>query len=113
MKWVGGSSIIAAVAAVFTVASCGSPSSGSVNPRPEVVVTYSVLGAVVRQVVGGAADVRVLMPGGADPHQWSPSAKDVHAMLGADVLVDNGLGLEGHLQDPLRQARARGVTVFT
>ena len=80
--------------------------------RPQIVVTYSVLGSVVRDVVGDMADVTVLMPNGTDPHEWSPSAKDIERMSGADLIIDNGLGLEGNLQDPLREAEADGVAVF-
>jgi zinc/manganese transport system substrate-binding protein len=76
-------------------------------------VTYSVLGSIVKDVVGSAGDVVVLMPNGANPHEWSPSAKDVELMLKADLVIDNGLGLEGNLQDPLKQAKADGVRVFT
>lgn len=78
-----------------------------------MVVTYAVLAAVVSEVVGDAADVTVLMPNGADPHEWSPSAKDIETMLNADLVIDNGLGLEGNLQDPLKEAAAQGVSVFT
>jgi zinc/manganese transport system substrate-binding protein len=77
------------------------------------VVTYPVLGAVVAEVVGDAAEVTVLMPNGSDPHQWSPSARDIKTMLAADLVIDNGLGLEGNLQDPLKGAKADGVKVFT
>ena len=108
-----------AVTALTGVSACGSSSTSatgggsSSSGRPEVVVTYPVLGAVVRQVVGSAGDVTVLMPNGSDPHEWTPSAKDIQAMLNADLLVDNGLGLEGGLQDPIKEAKAKGVTVFT
>jgi zinc/manganese transport system substrate-binding protein len=57
--------------------------------------------------------VKVLMPNGANPHEWSPSAKDVESMLNADLVIDNGLGLEGNLQDPLNEAKSNGVRVFT
>jgi zinc/manganese transport system substrate-binding protein len=112
---------LVAVAALTALSACGAGSSPAASPsaagassgRPEVVVTYPVLGSVVRQIVGDAGDVKVLMPNGSDPHEWKPSAKDIQAMLGADVLVDNGLGLEGGLQDPIKEASAKGVTVFT
>lgn len=113
-------------AAVVTLAACGGGSSAtnstaseaqsqgaSAPERASVVVTYPVLGSVVKEVVGDAADVTVLMPNGADPHEWSPSAKDIETMLAADLVIDNGLGLEGNLQDPLAQAEAEGVDVFT
>jgi zinc/manganese transport system substrate-binding protein len=81
--------------------------------RPQVVVTYAVLGAVVREVVGGAADVSVLMPDGANPHEWSPSARNVETITKADLVIDNGLGLEGNLRDPLKEAKRKGARVFT
>jgi zinc/manganese transport system substrate-binding protein len=98
-------------------AACGgaapSSSSGPSRSLPRIVVTYSVLGSVVKQVVGDKGEVVVLMPNGANPHEWSPSAKDVGTMLKADLVIDNGLGLEGNLQDPLKEAKAQGVRVFT
>lgn len=63
-----------AVLAVVGAACGGDDSSGAAGDRPTVVVTYSVLGAVVSDLVGDAADVVVLMPDGIDPHEWSPSA---------------------------------------
>lgn len=94
-------------------ACASSASSAGSGSRPRIVVTYSVLGSVVKDIVGSAADVSVLMPNGANPHEWSASAKDVETMLIADLVIDNGLGLEGNLQDPLKQAKADGVRVFT
>lgn len=96
-----------------TPAATGSGSSSGQAGKPDVVVTYPVLAAVVKEVVGDAATVTVLMPNGSDPHEWSPSAKDIETMLAADLVVDNGLGLEGNLQDPLKQAGAKGVDIFT
>jgi zinc/manganese transport system substrate-binding protein len=93
---------------------CGSEASGAApDARPQIVVTYAVLGSVVKEVVGDAGDVVVLMPNGANPHEWSPSARDVERVLHADLVIDNGLGLEGNLQDPLKEAKANGVNVFT
>jgi len=80
--------------------------------RASVVVTTEVLGAVVSQVVGDAADVSVLMESGADPHTWQPSARDGEAIFGADLIVANGLDLEEGLVDVLEQARAEGVAKF-
>ena len=101
-------------ASVLVVVSCGSDEPAtSGSSRPQIVVTYSVLGAVVSDVVGSAGDVVVLMPNGTDPHEWSPSAKDIEALSKADLIVDNGLALEGALQDPLKEVVANGVPLFT
>jgi zinc/manganese transport system substrate-binding protein len=103
--WLG-----AAVALV--VAGCA---GGTASPSPDaksVVVTYSVLGSVVKDLVGDAATVTVLMPNGADPHEWSPSAQDIETMTKADLLVENGLGLEGGMGDAFTQAEQAGVKRF-
>jgi zinc/manganese transport system substrate-binding protein len=97
----------------LALVACGSNHTSASSTRPQIVVTYSVLGSVVKDVVGTEADVKVLMPNGANPHEWSPSAKDVESMLNADLVIDNGLGLEGNLQDPLNEAKSNGVRVFT
>lgn len=85
---------------------------GTGQDRPEVVVTFSVLGAVVRDLVGDQGRVRVLMPDGMDPHDWEPSAKSVEALHHADLVVANGLGLEETLEGALAEVSAAGTPVF-
>ncbi len=80
--------------------------------RRTVVVTYSVLGAVVRDLAGDHVDVRVAIPNGLDPHEWEPSARDVAALTRAHLVVANGLGLEAGMDRALARARATGVPVF-
>lgn len=99
----------AAVALALAVG-CG---GGAGDGTPDVVVTTPVLGAVVRDLVGDAADVSVVMPNGADPHEFQPSARDVAGMTDAALLVENGLDLEEGLQEAIGTARDEGVPVFT
>jgi zinc/manganese transport system substrate-binding protein len=76
------------------------------------VVTTSILGAVVSDLVGDRASVSVLMGNGVDPHDWAPSAQDLESIYGADLVVANGLDLEEGLHDALATARADGLPVF-
>jgi zinc/manganese transport system substrate-binding protein len=97
------------------VAACGPPSEtkGTVESgKPVVVATYSILGDVVRQLVGDAATVDVIIPNGQDPHEYSASARDVEQMADAALIVSNGLGLEEGLVEPLAQVEDDGVSVF-
>lgn len=80
---------------------------------PQVVVTTSILGDVVANLVGDAATVEVVMPPGSDPHAFSPSARQAAAMREADVLVVNGLGFEVGLRDTIDAAEADGAVVVT
>lgn len=77
-----------------------------------VVATTSILGDVVSQIVGGDVRVAVLLPVGADPHDYAPSASDAALLRRADLVVAHGLGLEAGATDALDSARADGVVVL-
>ena len=73
---------------------CGSTPNADSNPTDgsrNIVVTYSVLGSVVEQLVGDLASVSVIIPDGQDPHEFEPSAKDIESLNNADLVVANGL----------------------
>ena len=72
-----------------------------------------MLGSLVQDLVGDRGRVTVVMPNGADPHGFQPSARDVEAIAHADLVVENGLDLEEGMQDVLDRARDDGVPVFT
>lgn len=82
------------------------------SDRPTVVVTYSVLGDIVTQLVGDFADVDVIIPNGQDPHEFEPSAKNVEKMNNAALIVTNGANLEENLIHLIDEARRNGVAVF-
>jgi len=83
------------------------------SSQKTIVVTYSILGSVVKDLVGDKALVIVSMPNGQDPHEWEPSAKDIETLTRADLIVQNGLGLEGGMEKALAQAKEVDVKFFT
>ncbi|MFM8846632.1 MAG: metal ABC transporter substrate-binding protein [Actinomycetota bacterium] len=103
---------VLAVALTGSLVACGGDDGPSAGDRPTVVVTTSILGAVVSEVVGDAADVEVLMANGTDPHEWEASPKDIERLTEADFVVVNGLGLEESLVEAVASVRARGIPVF-
>lgn len=114
MRRGGVTAVLAALVAAFVAvaAACGTD-GGAEGDGPTIAVTTPILGSLVRDLVGDQADVVVAMPNGADPHEYSPSAKTVAAINNADLIVENGLDLEEGLHDVLDNARADGVPVFT
>ena len=95
------------LASALAITACGSSgSSGNGSTAPSIVVTHSVLGAIVSDLVLDSADVTVLIPNGIDPHEWEPSAKDVEAINSATLVVANGLDLEEALNDVLDNAES-------
>lgn len=97
---------------IVSMAACQLNPQSAGNGKKSIVVTYSILGSVVKDLVGDSANVIVLMPNGADPHEWAPSAKDIETLNKADLVVQNGLGLEGGMQKPLEEAKLKGVRTF-
>ncbi len=97
---------------VFMLSACqaNTPVKSS---QKTIVVTYSILGSVVKDLVGDKANVIVSMPNGQDPHEWEPSAKDIETLTKADLIIQNGLGLEGGMEKALAQAKEAGVKFFT
>ena len=89
-----------------------SSSEPDASARPNGVVTYSVLGSVVLDLVGDAVDVTILIPDGQDPHDYQPSARDIETINNADIVVSNGLDFEEGLEDVLASAIENGVSVY-
>ena len=89
------------------------PETTSAAPagRLAVVATTTILGDVVSNVVGGNAEIEVLLPPGADPHDYQISASQAAQLYLVDLVVTNGLGLEEALIDVLAAAEADGVAV--
>lgn len=98
---------------LFTLAGPFSCQPEPANAKTSIVVTYSILGSMVKELVGDQADVTVPMPNGLDPHDWQPSAKDIETFNKADLIIENGLGLETSIEKTLEAARRRGVKFFT
>jgi zinc/manganese transport system substrate-binding protein len=100
---------------LLLIPACGSKqeSVADGSARPQIVVTYSVLGSLVADAVGDAADVTVLIPNGADPHDWEPSAKDIERLNNAALIVQNGLDLEGGIVEAVDKARDDGTELFS
>ena len=113
---------LASVFALITLASCSNSTetvseSTQTTASPEVelpvvVVTYSVIGDVVAQLVGDKAVVNVLIPDGQDPHEFQPSAKDIEALNNAAIVISNGLDFEEGLEDVLENVVDSGNKVF-
>ncbi|HSL57470.1 MAG TPA: zinc ABC transporter substrate-binding protein, partial [Acidimicrobiales bacterium] len=90
----------------------GATDEAEAADRPLVLVTTTILGDVTRSLVGDQAEVEVVMPIGADPHDFEASAQQAARMRDADLIVANGLTLEIGLEGALEGAEADGITVL-
>jgi len=81
-----------------------------------VVVTTTILGSVVGDILtcamGDDSSMTVLMPLGADPHDFQASSAQVAMMAESQLVVANGEGLEVGVLDAIDGVEADGVTVL-
>ena len=63
--------------------------------RLNVVASTSILGDMVRNVGGDAVDLTVLIGPNTDAHNYEPTPAAARSLAKADLVVVNGLGLEG------------------
>jgi manganese/zinc/iron transport system substrate-binding protein len=79
-----------------------------------VTATTGQVGDLVRNIGGDAIQVTTLMGPGVDPHLFKPSQHNVIDLIDSDVVLYNGLHLEGKLGEVLEQvAKRRSVAAVT
>src|SRR5699024_2197376 len=59
------------------------------------VTSFSILTDMVQEIGGHHVDVHNLVPTGTDPHEYVPKPDDIKRAADADVVMYNGLNLEG------------------
>lgn len=77
----------------------------------KTVATVGMIADIVRVVAGEHADVKGLIGEGVDPHLYKPTASDVKALQGAEIVFYNGLMLEGKMGDVLVRVATAGKPV--
>jgi len=108
--------IIVAATIALLAGACSSdkatPTTTKAAERPTVVVTTSILGDVVENLVGDELNVITVMSTGSDPHNFRASAQQVAEIERAAALIVNGANFEEGLIDVIASAEASGVPVF-
>lgn len=95
-----GATTAAALALGTLLAGCTSPTPASppptsaVDDRPVVLTTFTVLQDIAQNVAGEHLVVQSLTKIGSEIHGYEPTPGDVRRAQDADLIVDNGLGLE-------------------
>ena len=89
----------------------GMLSQGVMAKTLNVVTSFSILGDITREVGGDRVNVTTLVGPDGDPHTFEPSPKDSAALSKADVVVVNGLGLEGWLDRLVKASGFKGQLV--
>jgi ABC-type Zn uptake system ZnuABC Zn-binding protein ZnuA len=77
-----------------------------------VVTTFSTLNSFVQAVGGDRVQVQNLVPIGASPENYQPAPQDIAALSNAQLIVENGGGIEAWLQNTIKNAGATSTRVI-
>jgi ABC-type Zn uptake system ZnuABC Zn-binding protein ZnuA len=103
--------LVPAVAAALLLAGCGAD-SGSAGPgQIKVVATTTQLADFARAVGGDRADVVQLLKPNTDPHDYEPRPYDVLSTAHAEVVLENGDGLDHWMGNVIEQAGSDATIV--
>jgi len=80
--------------------------------RLSVAATVGMIADVARNVAGEHAEVEGIIGTGVDPHLYRPTRHDVLVLQRADMILYNGLMLEGKMGDVMVRMARRGKPVY-
>lgn len=78
---------------------CGSSNSGMVEGKVNVMTSFYPLFDFTQKIGGEHVNVINLIPAGVDSHDWTPKTQDMANITDADLLIYNGLGFEGWVEN--------------
>lgn len=87
--------IIVLVIVIASITGCSSKTTDS--DKYTVVATTTMLADMANIIGGDLVEIEALMGPGIDPHLYNASAGDVDKMIRADLVIFNGLHLEGKM----------------
>jgi manganese transport system substrate-binding protein len=85
--------------------------TGGRDERPLVLTTFTVLADMVRNVGGEHVRVESVTDVGAEIHGYEPTPEDLTRGQGADLVLDNGLGLEAWFDQFMADVDAERVVL--
>ena len=104
--------LLAAGLAALLVAGCsGSGDAGDGGGGLRVVATTTQVADLAANVGGDRVQVTSLLKPGIDAHDYEPSPADIDAIARADLVVQNGVGLEEWLGDTIESSGFAGPVV--
>jgi Zinc-uptake complex component A periplasmic len=111
--------LVAVCLAALVVAGCSASGGAAGGDRTggggrlRVVATTTQVADLAANVGGDRVQVTSLLKPGIDPHDDEPSPADIDAIAHADLVLENGVGLEAWLGDTIDSSGFDGPVVDT
>ncbi len=103
--------VLTACSSSADTSSLGQPGGASADAALRVVATTSVLADFAQQVGGDRVDVYTVIKANVDAHDFEPAPADLDAIARADVVLQNGVGLEAWFDRTIEAAQTDGAIV--
>ncbi len=89
---------VAAFALACPLAGCGSaPTHGSHAGKKVIYTTFFPVHDLTSRIVGDKMEVRTIIAGNQEPHDFELSTKDMAQITDADLVIYNGAGMESFI----------------
>jgi len=99
------------LAGLVLLSACQPKQEARRDGPPKVVATIAMIGDVAREIAGDHAEVETLIGEGVDPHLYLPTSADLKTLQSADLILYNGLLLEGKMTDTMGRFAQSGKPV--
>src|SRR5216684_8176327 len=109
MRW---SDISRCLAALCLMLAWSAQSKSAAQTPVRVLVSFSILADIARQVGGGDVAVTSLIGPDSNEHVFEPSPDQVRLLKQAQLFIVNGFGLEGWRTRLIQSAQYRGPVVI-
>ncbi|MGP4018265.1 metal ABC transporter substrate-binding protein [Saccharopolyspora sp. 5N708] len=99
------------VAFLVLSTACGTGFSEPDDGRKRVVTTFTVIADMARNIAGDKIVVESITKPGTEIHEYEPTPSDMLRAAKADLVLDNGLGLERWFDKFVQRSEAEHVTL--
>ncbi|MDP0488998.1 MAG: zinc ABC transporter substrate-binding protein [Fusobacterium sp. JB020] len=98
---------------MILILGCGKEVKSNENSREKIsiVVTTTMLGDLAKEIGGNKINLKVLMNPGVSPHSYQPKLSDTKNIMEGDLLIINGLYLEGKMEQCLKNLDRNKILV--
>ncbi len=92
--------------------SCSNQNQSSSDGKLNITATTTLLTDLAKEIGGDQVNITGLMGPGIDPHLYQASAGDVTKLQEADIVIYNGMHLEGKMGDVFASLREQGRNII-
>jgi ABC-type Zn uptake system ZnuABC Zn-binding protein ZnuA len=81
------------------------------SQKIKVLATTSMIADMARNIAGDRLEVQCILPIGGDPHIYEPTPRDAQKAADADLILVNGLTLEGWMKELITNSGTKAKVV--